>query len=570
MRENESDSGDGWRGSYDYISPWGAPDPGGTDQAPADGPDLPPESGRSDTIAFGGLTDEAGGPGQGSYVQRGYGDPWYDSDRDEPGYGSYADPGGHYGSGSGGYGPDGSHGSEGGGYGSGGSGGGHGSEGGGYGSGGSGGGFGSGGWDPGPAPRRGRRRGHLLVYLTVAGLAAGIGAGLTVAFAGSGSSPTAGVSASDIPSPHDSQAGSGSGSALNLATVMQKVKPGLVDITSTLTYSSETAEGTGMILSPSGLVLTNNHVIDGATEVKVALADNTSQSYTARVIGYDSTDDVALLQLTGAPRLPTVSFGNSSQVRVGIPVLALGDAEGKGGVTPALGAISALNRSIQASDEGSNTIEDLNHMLATSAQIQQGDSGGALANNAGQVIGMVTAANTAADGQSGGTTGFAIPINTALNIARKIASEQSSSTVYIGLPGFLGVEVAQSNSPDPQQQAADERQAGDGQGGGRQGGSRGGLACVTGGQEPAVPDRIAPAPSGALILGVVCGSAAQTQSLKAGDVIISVNGQAVTTPGSLTGITARYHPGEVVSVAYQGINGSRHKVRILLGDGPAR
>ena len=153
MRENESDSGDGWRGSYDYISPWGAPDPGGTDQAPADGPDLPPESGRSDTIAFGGLTDEAGGPGQGSYVQRGYGDPWYDSDRDEPGYGSYADPGGHYGSGSGGYGPDGSHGSEGGGYGSGGSGGGHGSEGGGYGSGGSGGGFGSGGWDP------GRRRG---------------------------------------------------------------------------------------------------------------------------------------------------------------------------------------------------------------------------------------------------------------------------------------------------------------------------------------------------------------------------------------------------------------------------
>ena len=134
MRENESDSGDDWRGSYDYISPWGAPDPGGTDQAPADGPDLPPESGRSDTIAFGGLTDEAGGPGQGSYVQRGYGDPWYDSDRDEPGYGSYADPGGHYGSGSGGYGPGGL---EGDGFGSGGSEGGYGSGGSGYGSGGS-------------------------------------------------------------------------------------------------------------------------------------------------------------------------------------------------------------------------------------------------------------------------------------------------------------------------------------------------------------------------------------------------------------------------------------------------
>jgi S1-C subfamily serine protease len=287
-------------------------------------------------------------------------------------------------------------------------------------------------------------------------------------------------------------------------------------------------------------------------------------------MGYDRTDDVALLKLTGASGLPTISFGDSSQVRVGIPVLALGDAEGKGGVTPALGAISALNRSIQASDEGSNTVENLNHMLETNAQIQQGDSGGALANNAGQVIGMVTAANTATDGQSGGTMGFAIPIDTALKIAREIALKQASSTVYIGLPGFLGVEVSQSNSPDPRQQAADQRQANGGQGGGRQGGPRGSLACVTGGQAPRVPTRIAPARSGALILGVVCGSAARTQGLKAGDVIISVNGQGVTTPGSLTGITAQYHPGDVVSVVYQALNGSRHTVRVLLGDGPAR
>ena len=386
------------------------------------------------------------------------------------------------------------------------------------------------------------------MYLTVAALAAGIGAGLTVAFAGSESSPAAGVSSSDIPSPDGSQAGSGSGSRLNEAAVERKVKPGLVDITSTLKYASETAEGTGMILSPSGLVLTNNHVIDGATQVSVSLADNKHQSYTAQVVGYDSRDDVALLQLTGASGLPTVIFGDSSQVRVGIPVLALGDAEGKGGVRPALGTISALDRSIQASDQGSNSVEDLNHMLQTNAQIQQGDSGGALANNTGLVIGMVTAANTSADGQSGGTMGFAIPIDTALNIARQIASKRSSATVYIGLPGFLGVEVAQSNSPDPQQQAADQRS----QGGGRQGGSGGSLACVTGGQQPGAPGRIAPATSGALVLGVVCGSAAQTRGLKAGDVIISVNGQAVTTPGSLTGITARYHPGDVVSVDVSG------------------
>ena len=458
MRENESDSGDGW---------------------PRDN------------------------------VQRGHLDPWYGSDRDEARYGG-------------------------------------------------------GEWDPGP-PRRARRGGHLLVYLTVAALAAGIGAGLTVAFDGQGSSPPAGISASTIPSPHDNAAGSGSASSLDPAAVERKVKPGLVDITATLKYASETAEGTGMIVSASGLVLTNNHVIDGATEVKVSLADHARQVYTARVVGYDSTHDVARLKLADASGLATVSFGDSAQVRVGTPVLALGDAGGKGGVTPAAGRISGLNRSIQASDEGSGTVENLNHMLQTNAQIQQGDSGGALANNAGLVIGMVTAANTPSDGQSGDSMGFAIPINTALAIAHQIVSGQPSSTVSIGLPGFLGVEVAQSNSADPQQQAADERHSG-----GNRGGPPGGPACVAGGQQPGAPARIAPAGSGALILGTLCGTAAQSKGLAAGDVIISINGQAVTTPDSLTAITARYHPGDVVSVGWEDTRGHRHKARIMLGEGPAR
>jgi S1-C subfamily serine protease len=538
MRENESDSGDDWRGPDGYISPWAARDPGGADQAPEGSPDLPPESGRPDTIAFGNLADEAGGPGPSSNLGHGYRDPWYTSDRDQARYGSYAGPGGQYSSGSGGHGSDGA-----------------------------GGGYGSGGWDPGaPGRPRRRRRGHSLVYLTVAALAAGIAAVLTVAFDGPGPSPSAGISSSGIPSPHNDQSGSGPG--LNQAAVERKVKPGLVDITSTLTYASETAEGTGMILSRSGLVLTNNHVIDGATEVKVRLASNGMRSYPAQVIGYDSADDVALLQVTGASGLATVSFGNSSQVRVGIPVLALGDAQGRGSVTPAPGDISALNRSIKASDEGSGTTEDLNHMLQTNAQIQQGDSGGALANNAGQVIGMITAANTAGDGQPGSTMGYAIPINTALRIAQQIASKQASSRVYIGLPGFLGVEVAQSGSPNPRQQAADEQQSGGGRA--RLGGPHGGLACVTGAQQAAVPRQIAPTGTGALIVGVLCGTAAQKQGLTAGDVIVSVNGQAVTTPGSLTGITARYHPGDVVSVGYQAVNGSRHTARVKLGDGPAR
>ncbi len=129
----------------------------------------------------------------------------------------------------------------------------------------------------GPGPRGSRRRGHTALYLAVAVLAAGAGAGLTAAFTGHGTGPSASNSARDVPSPHDS-AGSGaagSGAALDQAAVKRKVEPGLVDITAALKYQSETAEGTGMIMSASGLVLTNNHVIDGATEVRASLAADT-------------------------------------------------------------------------------------------------------------------------------------------------------------------------------------------------------------------------------------------------------------------------------------------------------
>jgi S1-C subfamily serine protease len=251
-------------------------------------------------------------------------------------------------------------------------------------------------------------------------------------------------------------------------------------------------------------------------------------------------------------------------------VLALGNADGRGGVTPAQGIIDALNRSIQASDAGSGSTEDLNHMLQTDAPIQQGDSGGALANNAGQVIGMITAANTSTSSQSGpsgGTLGYAIPINSALSIARQIAGGKGSSTVYIGLPGFLGVEVADSSSANPRQQALDEQQSGGG-GGLTPAGNR--AACQTTNQQLSIPASIAPAASGALILGVLCGTPAQATGLTPGDVILAVDGQAVTTPGSLTGITAKYHPGAVVSVRWEGIGGARHTTSMRLDSGPAR
>jgi len=566
MRENESDGEGGWVQPHDDVSPW-APR-AGEPREPGGNPASPPENDYRDSIASGGPAGSSGGNGQGSYPPPGqawygsqsgygnqgdYGQAWYESQDDhrgQPGYGQ------------GGYG---AHGYQGGGYQGRGGGrepGAHRADGG----------FGTPGWAmPDPPPGRPGRGGRFLVYIAVAALAASIGAGVTVAVNRHNAAPPAGISSHDVPGPGTNAAGSGSSSAtLNRAAVAKEVDRGLVDLTSMLRYNGETAEGTGMIMSSSGLVLTNNHVIDQATTIRASLVDpgsGSTQSYPAQVVGYDATDDVALLRLEGASGLPVETFGNSSQVTLGTPVLALGNAEGRGGATPAAGIINALNRSIQASDEGSGGTEDLNHMLQTNAEIQDGDSGGALANNAGQVIGMITAANTATSSQvgSGGTLGFAIPINGALAIARQIAAGQPSSTVYIGLPGFLGVEVATSNSSSPQQQADDEAQAG----GGRPGGGTG-QSCQTTNQQAGIPAHIAPIAAGALILGVLCNTAAAAAGMVPGDVITSVAGQAITTPDSLTSVTARYHPGAIVSVTWVSLDGVEHTTRMEMGPGPAR
>jgi S1-C subfamily serine protease len=512
MRENESDGAGGWWQPPEEDAGTRRPDPGA---APP-----PPDSDYPDTIALG---TPAGSPGYGNPGgygnQAGYGQAWHGSQGGYPGQGGGGAPG----------------------------------------------------WaapDP-PPGRRSPRAGRLLVYLAVAALAAGIGAGATVAFGSHRAAPAAGVSSNDVPGPHDNASGSGASAApLNPEAVRKKVDPGLVDIMSNLKYSGETAEGTGMIISSSGLVLTNNHVIDQSTSVRVNLATSENESFSAKVLGYDAAHDVALLQLQGASGLTPVHFGNSSQVRLGTPVLALGNAEGHGGATPAQGIINALDRSIQASDEGSNSTENLNHMLQTNARIEQGDSGGALANNAGQVIGMITAANTSTPGQSsssGSTLGFAIPINSALAIARQIASGKPSATVHIGLPGFLGVEVATSDSSDPQQQAADEAQAG------RKGRTGAAInSCSTSNQQSGVPAHVAPIAAGALIVGVVCDSAANAAGMVPGDVITSVDGQPVTTPGSLTTMAGKYHPGDVVSVLWVSRNGIEHTTKMRLGEGPAR
>ena len=226
------------------------------------------------------------------------------------------------------------------------------------------------------------------------------------------------------------------------SAIAAKVDPGLVDINVTFGLQGASGAATGMVLTPSGEVLTNNHVIDGATVISVTDIGN-GRTYSATVVGYDRSRDVAVLQLTGASGLTTVPIGDSSTVTVGAKVTALGNAGGTGG-TPsrATGRIIALRRSITAGDAGGGNFEHLTGLIETNAAIRPGDSGGPLVNVFGKVIAMDAAASAGSRLTSTATQGFAIPINQAVAISRQIEAGTGSSTVHIGPTAFLGVGIA--------------------------------------------------------------------------------------------------------------------------------
>ena len=157
-----------------------------------------------------------------------------------------------------------------------------------------------------------------------------------------------------------------------------RVDPGLVDVTATLGYQQAVSAGTGMVLTPSGRVITNNHVIEGATSITVTDVGN-HRAYTAALAGYDQGQDIAVLQLAAATELKTVSLSSSSSVTVGEKVLALGNAGGQGG-TPAAaaGTVTALGQSITATDQFAGIPGQLTGLIQTDVPLQPGDSGGPL------------------------------------------------------------------------------------------------------------------------------------------------------------------------------------------------
>jgi S1-C subfamily serine protease len=291
------------------------------------------------------------------------------------------------------------------------------------------------------------------------------------------------------------------------------------------------------IATSNGLVLTNNHVVEDAATLSVRDVA-TNATYVGKVIGYDITEDVALIQLKDASGLTTIKTANSDKITSGEKIVGIGNAGGVGG-TPSFvsGSVVALNQAITAGDETNPAgSERLSGLIEVNAAIEPGDSGGPLVNGNGKVVGMDTAGSDLNGGfgfDPGNTSsdrGYAIPINTALAIVSSIRDDDAVSGVHIGDTAFLGVEFDSATSAGGSPNSA----------------------------------------SGVTIAGTVAGSAANKAGLVAGDIITSIDGQSVTTGTDLQTILLTKKPGDTIHVNYLNANGVAKTISVVLGSGPAQ
>jgi S1-C subfamily serine protease len=386
-----------------------------------------------------------------------------------------------------------------------------------------------------PPPAPVRRPPSTLALATVAAVIAGfvgVAIGSTIFHRNNNGQPAAGGTTPGqfIPFAPVNPFGGSSSSAPTTATpaeqaVRTKVDPGVVDINTQLGFQGAAAAGTGMILTADGRILTNNHVIDGATQINATVV-TTHRTYRATVVGTDPTDDVAVIQLQGATGLSPIKIGDSSAVGSGDTVYAIGNAGGVGG-TPSVssGTVQATNQTITASDQGGANAEQLSGLFQTDAPMEPGDSGGPLTLSSGAVVGMDTAASGRTRFASAASTvGFAIPIAHALSIANQINAGHATGNIHLGLPPFLGVQVIPNDTG-------------------------------TG--------------SGAQIESAEPNSPASAAGLTSGDTITSVNGQPVDTPTTLTTLLHQHRPGDKVTIGWLDALGRAHQAPVTLTNGPA-
>lgn len=386
----------------------------------------------------------------------------------------------------------------------------------------------------------------VLAFLTVpavAGYEVGKGGGGSAdADATSALVPSDGTGSSRVPSGNDafgsgSTGSSGGVSADRLSAIAAAADDLVVNITSDVDGGG-LAAGTGIIISSDGLVLTNNHVISGTTGLTVELS-TTGVTRPAKVLGYSVVDDVALIQVQNVRNLKAADLGSSSSLSIGDAVVALGNAGGRGGEpTIVSGAVTALGQEITASDSDGSDTRTLDGLIRLAADIRSGDSGGPVVDVRGRVVGMTVAASAANGygfpGQAGGGEGYAIPIENAVAVAKKIISGEGGPNIRVGATrAVLGLQI--------QPTLTGQRVPG--------GGSSFGAA-------------------GAQVVGVAAGSGSEAAGIKAGDTIIAIGGQTVTTVDDLTGALVTFDPGDRIAVTWRDASGQTRSAQVELGEGP--
>ena len=324
--------------------------------------------------------------------------------------------------------------------------------------------------------------------------------------------------------------GSGSQSTATLdtsaATAAQSV--GVVVIDTVLQYENASAAGTGIVLTADGQVLTNNHVVAGATSITVTVV-STGAEYTAEVVGTDASADIAVLDLVDASNLATVDLDTSASVAVADAVTGVGNAGGTGDLTAAAGTVANLEQSITAQNSDGSDAEELTGLIEVDADIQSGESGGPLFDADGEVIGI----NTAASSGTAEIVGYAIPIEDALDVAAAIdaaaATGVDTDTISVGYPAFLGI----------------------------------GLGSTTGSSNSSAAGTAA-----ASVAGVIAGTPAEQIGLAAGDIITAVDGVATATATALSDTLAGYEPGDTVTLDWVDAAGVASSAAVTLIAGP--
>jgi S1-C subfamily serine protease len=302
------------------------------------------------------------------------------------------------------------------------------------------------------------------------------------------------------------------GGAYATTTPAPKPTKGVVLISTNLAYQNADAAGTGIVLTKTGEIVTNNHVIRGATTITVTVPA-TGRKYAADVLGYDIADDIALLKVN-ATGMATATRGNSATLKVGAKATAVGNANGGGRLVITYGTVKALNRTITVRDEDGGTSK-LSGLIGHTASIVPGDSGGPLLDAKNRVIGIDAAGSTftAADG-------YAIPINKAYTLVKQIESGKASSLVHVGKTAFVGLSVTEANA--------------------------GGLT----------------------ITSVVSGMPAAAAGLDQGFVITALDGQQLSTVQGLRTALFLHHPGDTIVLSYIDPLGNQGQASIVLADGP--